>query len=95
MLDPDTLAQLSPPDTLTGRHLVALHHMTTSNRKEPTVKTYIVTGSYMTMSGNFGAFRYELRADDSSTAFDLAHDRLVADKRRRYWCRLSMSACEA
>ena len=69
--------------------------MTASSRKEPTVKTYIVTGSYMTMSGNFGAFRYELRAADSSTAFDLAHDRLEADKRRRYCGKLNMSACEA
>lgn len=55
------------------------------------LELHIVTGSYMTESGNFGSFRYELFAKDGAEAFDLARERLTRDRRRRYFGKLDMS----
>lgn len=58
------------------------------------MRTFIVTGSYATESGNIGHFRYELDATDEDAAFIAAANKLKNDKRRKYMGKLDMSLSE-
>lgn len=53
-----------------------------------------VSGQYQTESGNIGGFAFVVDADDFHTAMSKAEHIIKADKRRKYFGKLDMSASQ-